>query len=365
MSHPQSSAIRIPQSALRVVFYISGHGFGHASRDIELILALVARHPSARVVVRTSVPECLFAPIAGVAGIELHQVETDTGMVQIDSLNIDEEETARRAARFYAKFEGHVAREAAYLTSFNADLVVGDVPPLAFAAAARARVPSVAVANFTWDWIYSIYPAFDRVAPDVLPTIRRAYALATTALRLPLHGGFEPMAAVTRDIPFIARQSRREPLETRRALGIAGGRPVVLPSFSAYGAALPLDRLATSDRFALIDPRREPPAGFVYQDLVAAADVVVSKPGYGIVSECAANGTALLYTSRGRFVEYDLFVEEMPGVLRCRYISQEDLLAGLWADAVDALLAQPTTPHRARVDGADVAADIIMNLVIG
>ncbi len=53
---------------------------------------------------------------------------------------------------------------------------------------------------------------------------------------------------------------------------------------------------------------REPPAGLLYQDLVAAADVVVSKPGYGIVSECVANGTALLYTSRGRFIEYDLFV---------------------------------------------------------
>ena len=49
-----------------------------------------------------------------------------------------------------------------------------------------------------------------------------------------------------------------------------------------------------------------------YEDLVAAADVVVSKPGYGIVSECIANDTALLYTSRGRLIEYDVMVAEMP-----------------------------------------------------
>jgi hypothetical protein len=55
----------------------------------------------------------------------------------------------------------------------------------------------------------------------------------------------------------------------------------------------------------------------------------------------------------------------MPRVLRCRYISQEDLLAGRWADAVEALLAQPPPPERPRVDGADVAADTIINLVIG
>jgi L-arabinokinase len=95
---------------------------------------------------------------------------------------------------------------------------------------------------------------------------------------------------------------------------------------------------------------------------VAAADVVVTKPGYGIVSECAANDTPLLYTSRGRFVEYEVFVAQMPRILRCRYISQEDLLAGRWADAVDALLAQPAPRERARIDGAGIAAAEILRM---
>jgi hypothetical protein len=348
---------------MRAVFYISGHGFGHAARAIELIRTLMARHPSARVIVRTSVARRLFAPLAGFDGIDLQPVETDTGITQIDSLTIDEDDTVRRAADFYARFDAHVEREAGVLQAAGAELVVGDIPPLAFAAAARAGIRSIAIGNFTWDWIYSIYPAFARIAPEVMPTIERAYATTTLALRLPLHGGFAPMAAATRDIPFIARQSGREPAETRAALGLGGDRPIVLASFGAYGADFPVERLLQSDRFALVDPRREPPAGFVYQDLVAAADVVVSKPGYGIVSECVANRTALLYTSRGRFVEYDLFVEEMPRVLRCRYISQEDLLAGRWADGVDALLAQPPPPEQARIDGAEVAADAIDRVI--
>jgi hypothetical protein len=49
-----------------------------------------------------------------------------------------------------------------------------------------------------------------------------------------------------------------------------------------------------------------------YEDLVGAVDIVASKPGYGIISECAANGTALLYTDRGRFCEYEVLVREMP-----------------------------------------------------
>jgi hypothetical protein len=247
------------------------------------------------------------------------------------------------------------------LEGARADLVVGDIPPLAFAAAARAGVKSLALGNFTWDWIYGIYPAFDTLAPDVIPAIRAAYATATRALRLPFHGGFEPMAAVTDDIPLIARRSRRDPAETRRLLGVAAGRPFVLASFGAYGAPLPYDAIRASEQFTLLLVEQLAPQGLLYEDLVAAADVVVSKPGYGIVSECIANNTALLYTSRGHFIEYDVFVAEMPRWLRCRFISQEDLMAGRWAGAIAALLAQPAAPDRARVDGAEIAAAIILS----
>jgi hypothetical protein len=352
---------------MQIVFYISGHGFGHAARAIELIRTLMTRCPDGRVVVRTAAPPQLFAPIAAVYGpmIVVQAIEADTGVVQVDSLRLDEADTVRQAARFYATFDRRIAWEAAVLQRARADLVIGDVPPLAFAAARRAGLPSVAVGNFTWDWIYSLYPAFDRLAPGVIPEIQRAYAMATRALRLPLHGGFEPMAAVTRDIPFIARRSSRDPAATRRALGLAGDRLVVLPSFGAYGADLPIERLRQSDRFTIIEPVADLPGGLLYQDLVAAADVVVSKPGYGIVSECVANDTALLYTSRGRFIEYDVFVAGMPEVLRCRYISQDDLLAGRWADAIEALVAQPAPPQHPRIDGANVAAEEILDLVIG
>jgi hypothetical protein len=292
--------------------------------------------------------------------LTVQTVEADTGMVQVDSLRLDEDDTARQAARFYATFDRRVTAEADLVRRERADVVIGDIPPLAFAAADRAGVPSVAVGNFTWDWIYSVYPAFDRLAPGVMPEIRRAYATATRALRLPLHGGFEPMAAVTRDIPFIARRSARDPADTRRTLGLDGDRPIVLPSFGAYGAQLPIERLRRSDRFSVIEPVHDLPNGLLYQDLVAAADVVVSKPGYGIVSECVANDTALLYASRGRFLEYDVFVAGMPRVLRCRYISQEDLLAGRWADAIDALIAQPAPPQRPAINGAEIAAREIL-----
>jgi hypothetical protein len=348
-----------------IVFYISGHGFGHASRSIELLNTIAARRTDARIIVRTSAPAWLFRATAP-AHIELEPVETDVGVVQIDSLNVDEGETARRAAAFYSGFDRRVDEEAAFLDAARATVVVGDIPPLAFAASARARVPSVAVGNFTWDWIYSGYEAFSHgVGGGVIDTMRAAYSTAGRALRLPLHGGFDAMAAVTTDIPFIARRSRLAPAETRARLGIAADRPFVLASFSAADLDLPYGAIAAAEHLTILAPEREPPASLTYPDLVAAADVVVSKPGYGIVSECVAHGTALLYTSRGRFIEYDVFVAEMPRVLRCRYLARQDLLSGHWGGAVRALLAQTPPQERPRVDGARIAADAILDVAIG
>lgn len=343
---------------MRIVFYISGHGFGHASRDVELIKTMAAAERDVRFVVRTTIPRWLFERAR--ASVDVQPLETDTGLIQIDSLRFDEQQTVLRAAAFYRTFDQRAHAEATVLKNLGADLIVGDIPPLAFAAAERAGVKSVALGNFTWDWIYTTYPAFETQAAEVIPTIRAAYATATCALRLPFHGGFEPMAAVTHDIPLIARRSRRDPAETRRLLGAPAGRPFVLASFGAYGAPLPYDTISASGQFTLLKVEQHPPHDLEYQDLVAAADVVVGKPGYGIVSECIANDTALLYTSRGRFIEYDVFVAEMPRVLRCRAISQEDLLAGRWAAAISALLAQPAPAERPRVDGAQVGATAIL-----
>ena len=345
---------------MRIVFYISGHGFGHAVRSVELIKALLIARPDARIVVKTSAPAWLFETIPG-NSVTLVPFQADTGVTQHDSVTIDERDSLRRAIAFYDEFEPLAGREAEFLRSSAATIVLGDTPPLAYAAAARAGVPSVAVGNFTWDWIYEGYESFRTEAAGLIDVIRDACALATLALRLPMHGGFESMTSVV-DIPFIARHSTRDPADTRRRLGVPDDRPFVLASFGAYGLEAEFEEIARAQGLTVRAPRAQLDAGLVYPDAVAAADLVITKPRYGIVSECVAGNTPLLYTSRGRFAEYDVFVAQMPRVLRSRFISQEDLMAGRWRPHIDALLKQPPPPERARTDGASVAAKAILDL---
>jgi L-arabinokinase len=346
-----------------IVFYVSGHGFGHASRSIEIINALLARLPDLRIIIRSSAVPWLVERTAR-PGVELCPAEVDTGIVQLDSLHLDAAASVARAAEFMSSFAARVGSEVEFLREVAATLTVSDLPPLGIASARAAGIPAIATGNFTWDWIYEHYAGGGEVAGMV----GDIYRGTTLALRLPMWGGFETMPTV-RDIPFVARRSQRQPLEVRAALGIPSDRRVVLTSFGGYGVG-GIDLAAVSNMPGyyvlvpgMIDEAAMHLRGFRYEDLVRAVDVVVTKPGYGIISECLANDTALLYTSRGDFREYQVLVDAMSAFLRCSFIDHGDLFAGQWAPHLDSLLAQPPPPTHPATDGAAVAADILLDLL--
>ncbi len=346
-----------------IVFYISGHGFGHASRAIEVINALVDRRPDTRIIIRSSVASWLVTRTAR-AGVEHVPVEVDTGVIQLDSLHLDAAGSISRAEAFMSTFEARVEREVDFLRDCHAVLTVSDLPPLGVAASVAAGLPAIALGNFTWDWIYEHYERGQALAR----TIGDTYRGVTVALRLPMWGGFETMGNVC-DIPFVARRSRREPVEVRDALGLPRDRRLVLTSFGGYGLdGLNVDALKSMDGYdvllpGMIDETAMYERGYRYEDLVRAVDVVVTKPGYGIISECLANDTALLYASRGDFREYQVLVDAMPAFLRCAFIERNDLFSGQWTPYLDVLLAQPAPPARPATNGADVAADMLHGIL--
>ena len=372
--------------AAAIVFYVSGHGFGHASRTIEVINAVLAKRPETRIGVRTAAPRWLF-DLTVKGKVAFSTLECDTGVVQIDALTLDEADSIRRAAAFHSDLVTRAASETRILRELGAGLIVGDIPPLAFSVGAAAGIPSIGIGNFTWDWIYADYPRV-RLAPSLLPALRTAYSKGSMALRLPMSAGFESFSNV-KDIPFIARHATHTREETCKILKLPTDKPLVLLSFSGYGLpGLDADMLAKFKKHTIITTasapggrtRKDTPAterngalvtvneevmynlGVRYEDLVGAAEIVVTKPGYSIIAESIANDTAVLYTSRGHFPEYEVLVEDMPKYLRTAFISQEDLFAGKWESHLDKLRAQPKQKNykKPETNGADVAADILL-----
>ena len=359
-----------------VAFAISGHGFGHASRQTEIMRALHRQRPDAAIEIRTSAPRWIFERALDFP-FSFDSVEVDTGVVQVDSLEVDVGASIARAAAFHRTLDRRVEAEARALTARGVDLVVADVPPLACAAAARAGIPAVAVGNFTWDWIYAGYPETAAAAPNLVRRLREAYAAATGGWRLPLHGGFDAFDTVV-DTPLVARRSARAPGEVRRQLELPPDCVLALFAFGRYGiqdvdwsevarangchvvftTGPHAPRGPDGDAFTTLDEGAMAGRGIAFEDLVAAVDVVVTKPGYGMIAECAANDTAMLYTSRGRFPEYDVLVAGLPALARAAFIGHADLFAGRWRAHLDRLLAQ-RRPDPPAANGAQVVADAL------
>jgi L-arabinokinase len=355
-----------------IAFYITGHGFGHATRTVAVALAAAERLPGVRLSLLTTVPEWLFRLSLPVPWT-LRPVALDVGVVQQDAIRLDGRATLAAYAALLARLPALVDAEAAQLRRERVDLIVADIPPAAFAVARRLGVPAVGISNFTWDWIYQDYLADAPGHHDVLAAIRNDYAGADLCLRLPFHGPCDAFPVV-RDIPMVARRSRRARQDIRRQLGLNGGRPVVLISFGGFEVqGIDFQRVERLAEFQFLTTQAPPrpvrnvrvlPLGSVpYEDLVALADVVITKPGYGIVSECLANRTRVCYTPRGQFAEYPCLQEGLQRYGVAEALPTADFLAGDWGRSLHAVLARPAAWTELPADGAAVAAEALLKLV--
>jgi len=341
---------------------------------MEVLRALWQRQPDLRVQLRSTVPRWLLD--ANLDGPFVHGFcGLDVGAVQADSLSVDVDATLQAYAEIDARKEELIAAESVALAPHRPACILADIPALAFDIAHRIGVPGIALANFSWDWIYADYVRDVPAHAGLVESLRQSYGEATLLLRLPFHGDLSAFPRI-RDVPLVARMARLDRATVCRRLGLPGHDRLVLLSFGGIGTALHATPTASAGvTFVVTDgalSRTAPPAclpvsnetlraaAVGHADLVAACDAVMTKPGYGIVAECIANGTPMIYTSRGRFAEYDFLVEGIEAHLPHAFIRHGDLLAGRWQAALAAVLEQPRRLPAVRTDGAAAVAEILL-----
>ena len=358
-----------------IVAYVSGHGFGHATRVGEVLRAVRAQAPDVPLAVVSAAPEKLFRDM--VAGpLVFRSRECDVGLAQRGPLFIDEEETAQRWREFAAGSAARVKEESQWLGRVGARLVLADIPPLAFEAAAEAGVPAVGLTNFSWDWIYGHLAPRQPSLGEAAAAAVAAYGKAALLLQLPFAGDLSAFPR-REPIPMVARRPRMSRAEAQQQLALPPSGACVLVSFGGIGMpALDVRALrALGDlhfvidaaegplpsNVLLVDAARREALGMRYQDLVRAADVIVTKPGYGIVTDAIAAGARIVYTERGDFPEYPVMVAEMPRYVPCAHLANDDLLAGRWRPAIEAVLARAVPPPP-DLGGAEIAAARLLEL---
>jgi hypothetical protein len=351
----------------RIAFFVSSHGFGHASRACAVMQALRQKRPELELRIYTETPEWFFRDSVG--DVDYRRLQTDIGLVQRSPLLEDIPATIEKLAGFMPFHPAVVDGLAAEIA--DCDLVVCDISPLGLCVAAAAGVRSVLVENFTWDWIYRAYehahPGLARFRHYLEPISRKA------DLRIQAQPVCHPAAGSVTVGP-IARMLRESRTAVRERLRIDPDVPLVLVSMGGVPAEYPfLERLRDRSDCILLIPgaaaeRRRDGAllmlparsDFHHPDLVNACDALVCKAGYSTLAEAYQSGPPLAWLPRERFPEspvLDAFIErEMSGIR----LLPSDWDHGAWIDRLPELLALDRRPPGVAT-GADQVADLLLD----
>lgn len=352
-----------------IVYYVSGHGFGHAVRTCDILLSLTSRFPDTPVCVVSSVESEFFQNRVPSPSLRHRRGQFDVGMVQLDSVRVDVEATYEQVSKLYAREQEYIDAETRFLLSTQARLVVSDIAAIPFQAASAAHLPCIAVGNFAWDWIYTPFAKDHTGWQALVERFEQGYRCADLLVRLPFA---EPMKIFTRqaDVALLARPGTPDRQKVAACTGADPSKTWVLLSFSTLD--LPQDAVARIGEQTDIDFFTVLPLHWEMKNIhavnreiisfantLASVDAVLTKPGYGILSECLVNEKPMIYVDRDDFREYPILEAAVKAHLRHAHIPAPDLYSGNLRPYISEAMSQPAPTATLSNDGQDQVADLL------
>lgn len=327
---------------------ITGHGFGHAVRTACIARRVQELCPDALIIMATRSPRWLLECYLEKPFIH-RPVAFDVGVVQADSLQMDEKATLQALQDIYKRENTLVATESNYLRNNRVDLVLADIPALAVAIAHRANIPCWMSSNFGWNFIYQ---DFGDQFGAVIEKIERDYRQCDLLFRLPLS---EPMEIFPYQIqagllggdPQYGEQSLRNTFAIKTAK-----EKTILLTFGGLGLeAIPYQVLGQFpdhqfitfdvqapklDNLTIINDKTYRPV-----DLIPLCGRIFSKPGFGTFAEALKWEVPIISLTRDGFAEAQVLLAGLRDYGEHQIVPHQQFFAGNW----DFLLENPQKPR--------------------
>lgn len=320
----------------------------------------------------STVPQWFFEASLS-CSFSCYPVLTDIGLIQIDPLHEDPEQTIEALDAFLPFDHLYYQAVIERMEQSSCDIVISDISPLGVYLADHLGLPSFLVENFTWDWIYEHYlgqfPAFGRF----IRILRQIYAKATYHILAVPYCEEKPVDCITHPISRLPRLSKTE---TRKRLGIDQGDQLVIVSMGGIESGnLPLEKLHAFSEVTFLIPGdnhqlerhrnviRIPHRTTLYHpDLIAASDAVISKIGYSTLAETYHSGKPFGYISRSQFRESPVLRNFIRSTMQAVELSEEDYLEGNWSEVLGRLLSLPAVERNEPSGAGQVASFILKTL---
>lgn len=275
----------------RITFYITNHGYGHASRNIPIIIRLLEKNPDLYVDVKTDAIRCGFIKrnLENYANrIKYYDDCTEVGFIlKKGTLIPDVSQMQYEIERDQARWGTYFQRETEYLRKERPQLVVADVVSWAIRAASQMRIKSLLIGNFTWDQMYRYFLDEKYWMPYY-----ENYKMAERAIWYEPHASvLDGYCAHTQQCSMVTRKIDDKMV---KAIKSQCSLPIV---FVSYGGSMELTQevnvehlpyvffITKGVRLAGCNVHCLPSDMINTPDYIAAADYIIAKGGWSTVAE--------------------------------------------------------------------------------
>lgn len=300
-----------------VLICLSSHGFGHLGQVTPVVHELHSRFPDMRLIIRSRLPEFKLREKLG-EDILIQRSDSDIGMIQKDALNIDMDLTQEKYRNFHRRWNTLLEEEKKDIGNLKPDIALVNIPYLCLAAVHELGIPSIAFSSLNWAEIYQYFFHHLEEAPGIVRQMLDAYNQAESflqpvpAMNMPeiTNGiGIDPVAQTGTNIRKILKEQ----------IGLKSSEILVLVSMGGMDLKPPCNdwprfpdvRFLVPESWKSAHPDTVPleVLGHPFSDLMASADLLICKPGYGSFVEAACNRMPVLYLPRQRWPESSALID--------------------------------------------------------
>jgi len=272
---------------LKIVYYVTDHGLGHATRTVAIIRELKKR--CVDVVIRSNDPFHFFKKSLPDVKIIYGSTDFIPVMQKNNSMRFADVKTKKKLLKWITNLPLTLTIESQLLKKIQPDLIITDTAFMPILAAKQNQIKCFLISNFVWNEALNL--------PQYLKSyLYSSYDQSDLILKLPF--GTDMDFKNKHDVGLVARYPTISKTQIRKMLGIKKQEKLVLISLSGIlktSIKFPenIHVLDISDYSVIKNSKIDV---FVDgQNLVNAADLVICKCGFGFITECLTSGTKFCY----------------------------------------------------------------------
>ena len=338
--------------APHLLLALSGHGYGHLAQCAPVINALWKDRPDLKLTVCGALPRDIVEGRLD-RPFDYRCVELDPVLQMFSAWEVNVPASQQVYRAFHDNRDAGLQQDMDLLRELTPDLVVADIPWRILSAAAQLGIPTIGMCSLNWAAIYAAYCQGDSKDREMVEQMLLAYQMAQVFLTpepsIPM-----PQLGNTQAIGPIARQGIRQAASICAQLGIPQNTKLVLVALGGITTGMPLEHWPRIDKTVWLFSRElcltrddfldANTLGLPFIDVLASADVVLTKPGYGTYTEAVCNGVPVLTIERPDWPETAVLNRWVQQYGAIEVMTREQFYTGTFVPQLKALLAASTRP---------------------